>query len=456
MKQESSLLSIPCYALKFDRLTMVHWHIIVNPASGAGKANDYADELTQKLTHAGVEFSIHQTQDEGDGQRIGKQLIHDNHGREADAGSGHDDGDDTSMAKYTPTPSHSITADEMTICVIGGDGTLHEIIQGIEAELYDTMEGYASANHTRICIALIPAGTANALFHSLYPNKGDDTANHAWASVEAALNVENHAPTKTTLTVVEVHTKHIQNSNPVSPQSHTRRPDAYACVVASTALHAQLLATASSSEMRKAHPGTERFRLAAMQHAGTVYQAKITLHPCNSLGSVQRYSPKTGKWEDEHLDGPLILQDTEYTYFVSALTDRFEETFVVAPHSSARERPSDAIDVVLVQAKPGLTKEHEAKRLFDILNAAYKNGEHIRMTETPHGDYELAGDGVPAVQYYRCGGFEWLPVRSPALGQTALLTDTIPSSTNPLEQSASTGRHLNLIQTHLFAYRLNY
>jgi hypothetical protein len=95
-----------------------------------------------------------------------------------------------------------------------------------------------------------------------------------------------------------------------------------------------------------------------------------------------------------------------FTYFVASLVDRFEATFKITPRSAPEEdRPADAVDVLLVHSRSG-DREVEAKRLMEVLMAAYsEDGKHLSIQE------EIDGETTYVVEYYRVKGFHWQPVR---------------------------------------------
>ena len=89
-------------------------HIIYNPI--AGKQTKKSLEKVEKiLMERKVEYTTHATQEEGDGKRIVRELT---------------------------------ASGETTIVALGGDGTLHEVLNGI-------------IDPTNCCLGLIPTGTGN-------------------------------------------------------------------------------------------------------------------------------------------------------------------------------------------------------------------------------------------------------------------------------------------------------
>ncbi|KAL7009359.1 hypothetical protein EMMF5_000990 [Cystobasidiomycetes sp. EMM_F5] len=377
------------------------WHVVVNPASGNGLALQFASEVERRLNTANIPFQTHSTQHEGDGYRVGLSL-----------------GSSIPIQLNDRDDDHAIFKGQTIVCIIGGDGTLHEVLNGLQSAAKQGQHPPAYVN-----FVLIPAGTANAYYHSLFHERygSANTAGemYRWYSLDAALSGDVTASRPNlplTLLQVDVIGEAHQPGGPSAPKERY-----YAHVVTSTALHAALLQTASSREMRQKHPGTERFRLAAQMHAGTVYEAAVKLLPTGSTQTVQKYNAREKKWEsmilspsDVSAPGKSVdtftLPTNSFTYFVSALIDRFEENFVIAPLSSPSQRPSDAVDILFVRAMDNATKEEEGQRLFTILNAAFENGQHVNLAEISDGSLVMSDAGDHVAEYYRCGGFAWKPV----------------------------------------------
>ena len=339
---------------------MAAWHIILNEHAGAsGIARPLCDRLSSRLSESQIQFDIYETKYPGHAGEIGRAIV---------AGSG-----------------------ATTIAIIGGDGTLHELINGIMGQR-ETQIGQSDETN-RVNIVLLPSGTANALYHSLFPSTCTSTEFDRFLSVESALSASQDQLRP--LSLLDV------SKGNLSTTEHLY----YSHVVTSTCLHAQLLETASSPEWRKLYPGTERFRKAAEKHIGTSYPTRFSLFPRSGGAGVQKWSQASQTWETIAENGFEIRGDL--TYFVSSLVDRFEATFRITPHSAPdKDRPADAVDILLVRARSG-DKAVEAERLMQVLMAAYsEDGKHLQIQE------EMDGKSSYVVEYYRAQGFDWQPVRS--------------------------------------------
>jgi len=101
-------------------ITPLHWAIIINPKSGKKKFRQQRKYLFLALKHAGIEFDYRLTKFAGHASKIARYFVEKNY---------------------------------KNIMVLGGDGTMSEVINGIfSANIEDT---------SSLKIALIPRGTGN-------------------------------------------------------------------------------------------------------------------------------------------------------------------------------------------------------------------------------------------------------------------------------------------------------
>jgi len=103
---------------------LLKYHLLVNPKSGHGKGLQISKKAKEQFKHAGIQTTIHVTEREGHAEQLANSLPFENY----DA-----------------------------FCIIGGDGTMHEVINGMMNR----------ADQAKLPIALIPAGTGNSLMHDL-------------------------------------------------------------------------------------------------------------------------------------------------------------------------------------------------------------------------------------------------------------------------------------------------
>lgn len=260
-----------------------------------------------------------------------------------------------------------------------------------------------------------PLGTANALYHHLFP---PETALYALDSPTALLHSllayfradPDATPNPLPLAFNTFH-------NGVEPVTPALAP-VITSVVTSAALHAAILHDAEA--LRHSHPGVERFKIAAHQNANVWWSGELRL-----LGEPTIYSPAIKDWQPlpdnaRTLTGP-------YSYFVSSLISRFETNFVVAPlrspiHPLKPTAPS--LDLVLIRPlrRPATRRDWEAAgadgekqgsvrtefvgKVWEVTGGMYDGGKHIDFQY----DADEGNEGVGIVEYIRCEGFEWQPV----------------------------------------------
>jgi len=258
-----------------------------------------------------------------------------------------------------------VAAEHSTVILGSGDGTIHDIINRVRHPL---------------AFVLVPCGTANALYSSLFP--GQDRLQ----SLRAFLD---NKPTR-----------------PLSIASASFSSDApplLSAVVVSTSLHASILH--HSELLRESHTGLDRFKIAAQQNANKWYNARLLLSPIPSLAVVQIYDPSSKSFvtmTDHSLSGP-------FAYFLSTVNvDRLEPTFVITPLARSIPPPPSTCDLVIlrplrdpsIHADTPQSRDAFVKVIWNLMAAAYQNGAHVHMSYS-QGPYVL--------EYIRCGAWQWFP-----------------------------------------------
>ena len=303
------------------------------------------------------------------------------------------------------TPSERVEG--ITLVLVSGDGTLHEIVNALRGARAEQDGPFPSLR-----IVLIPAGTANALHATFFPpSSAPDAEPTLLASLLTFLSA---TPRLVPLTLA---------LTTISPGTAPEQTTVVSVVVTSTSLHAAILH--DSEALRASVPGIERYKIAAAQNETTWYRARARL-----LGPVQRYDTVArafGAQEEPcELIGPFV-------YFLSTVNvDRLEQHFRIAPLQRALPPPHGAqtMDVLVVRPlrDPSLEgKDGEAERkrfkerVWSAIGGAYQDGAHIHARyNSPDGQ----ADGPPVVEYFRVGGWEWIPV-SVSQSTSARLTLTI-------------------------------
>lgn len=302
----------------------------------------------------------------------------------------------------------------LTVVLCSGDGTLHEALDALQHA------PPAAGSGRELLFALVPCGTANALYSSLFPPtpaQSEDIKNSILQSLRAVFVASTPRPLTLARTTVAGRTS-------------------IAAVVASTALHAAILH--DSEALRAAHPGLDRFKLAAQQNIARWYHATATLHARAPAGiapdsplapGVQAYDPARGAFvpcagAGVAPDGQRVTLRGPFAYFLAtANADRLEPAFRIAPHQATfpplPASTPPGIDVVVLRPlrAPGVADESDAARArfaqiaMEVLGAAYRNGAHTAMRYGADGQVvEGQTEGDVVVEYFRCNGWEWTPV----------------------------------------------
>lgn len=291
----------------------------------------------------------------------------------------------------------------LTVILGSGDGTLHEIVNALHDHIPST-EGHDPKD---ISFVLVPCGTANALYSSLFPPTPQDNSDSKTYQLRSVQSFLQPNPNHTPLTVALTST---YPENKVDKPTQT----SISVVVASTSLHASILH--DSEALRASVPGIDRFKIAAQQNITRWYSARVKLLPKAGLSSVEWYDPAQAKFI--HIEDPVELEGP-FAYFLSTVNvDRLEPAFRITPLHLASGTISSSLEVVVLRPlrDPSIRdSSDESKSQFAstsglILGAAYNDGAHVRMRFDKHGSITENGDGASVVEYYRCGGWEWFPV----------------------------------------------
>ncbi|KAH8829703.1 hypothetical protein DL96DRAFT_1527404 [Flagelloscypha sp. PMI_526] len=284
------------------------------------------------------------------------------------------------------------------VVIVSGDGTLSELPPSPEVADF------------KLDLALIPAGTANALYSSIFPPPLENKL----LSLQSLLSSGPSKPL--TLGIASL---------AAPPEAKTGSSIAgLSCVVASTSLHASILY--DSESLRDQHPSIERFKIAAQQNSTRWANASVKLLP-DRTGHVQVYDPTSNSFvaSSESSDYPeddiIVDLDGPFAYFLSTVNvDRLEPGFRITPLQ--RDIPPSKGTCELVVVRPSRDPSFEwdtpeareafVPKLWEVLQSAYKEGEHVTLRYAPDGSIVDSGEGRPVVEYFRCSGWEWYPIDS--------------------------------------------
>jgi hypothetical protein len=152
------------------------------------------------------------------------------------------------------------------VAVLGsGDGTLNECITTLSSAQFT---GARSGAPPKVVFVLVPSGTANALYSTLFPPPADGTldATYRLQSVKSFVAGANTIPL--TLAITTLSSPPSARKRPQGQWKATPSPLApvltsglarISAVVVSTCLHASILK--DSEALRKDMPGLERFKV---------------------------------------------------------------------------------------------------------------------------------------------------------------------------------------------------
>jgi hypothetical protein len=310
------------------------------------------------------------------------------------------------------------------VVIASGDGTIHEIVNALYENPASDGKPYV------ISFVIVPVGTANALFSSLFAGspKSDITSPiYKLQSVHSYLaDADPSSLTVTTTTVLPARPANTSQAASAWPARITVR----SIVVTSTSLHASILY--DSERLRASHPGIERFKIAAQENITRWYHASVRLLPLPSpvTSEVLKYSPMTHKLEpvtSDIIEGSnrAIELAGPFSYFLATgAVDRLEPEFRITPLVIRQPTEGASVDVVVVRptADPSIMEESEearktfAPKIGKVLGDAYKEGSHVDSVYLEDGEVAQYEEGMECgklpVEYFRCGGWEWTPVSS--------------------------------------------
>ena len=327
------------------------------------------------------------------------------------------------ILSYIDSLAPSTGTEPITLILVSGDGTLHEIVNALHSARSKQEGPFPSLR-----VALVPGGTGNALHSTFFPPSTSSSTTEP-TLLASLLSFLSATPRFVSLTFA--HTT-ISSSPPASSdlrnprkfpitassRSASSNVEVISAVVTSTALHAAILH--DSEALRASVPGVERFKLAAEQNATTWYRGSLNL-----LGPVQQYDVNTGTLTDlvreDEVGGPMELVGP-FAYFLSTVNvDRLEPLFRIAPLQRTIPPPPDAhtMDVLVVRPLRDIslegkndeeTREKFKERVWGVLNTAYQDGAHIKAR---YDSPDEGTKGTPVVEYFRVGGWQWIPVSLP-------------------------------------------
>lgn len=295
---------------------------------------------------------------------------------------------------------------DIGLLVSGGDGTMHEIINA----LYSAVDQFMRPH--RIILALIPSGTANALYSSSFPRiSGEQTFQDF--KLQSLMSLIRGRESIKRLSIMKTV---IQNED-AGIESTT-----FSAVVTSTSLHASILH--DSEALRARIPDMSRFRVAAEKNITRWYHGSVALRaPDNSDIKIYDHGARAFVAYPTLNKNPSHVMQGPFSYFLSTVNvDRLEPTFVIAPLYTVLPPETEVMDIIVVRpgrdpSFHGDSKEVRAEfagKMLQMFNEAYNDGAHIGLSYNGEGIVADYAAGMPLfVEYMRCAGWEWTPVSIP-------------------------------------------
>jgi len=293
------------------------------------------------------------------------------------------------------------------IVLAGGDGTLHGLVNWLALDAVSHDAPFPS-----VAFFLLPTGTANAFYSSLYPRTDVEITHPLILSnpdQPTAYKLQSITAGDTKPRALNVAAVRVYEANSSSPSSTT-----LSVVVISTSVHAGILDTAE--KYRDSIPGIERFKVAAMENILNWTSARVELLPLPHSGVVKQYDPVRKSFVPviqpsgsgvTSLEGPFF-------YFLSTVNvDRLETAFVMTPLTKTLvDDDKEFLDVIVVRPArdPAFQGGSEDERKSFIakatkwFGAVYSDGNHIHL---PYN--EDSEDPVYITEYFRVGGWQWIP-----------------------------------------------
>lgn len=239
----------------------------------------------------------------------------------------------------------------LRIILLSGDGGIVDLVNGLQSTSQSHSESTGpKSTYAPPQVIILPLGTANALYHSIYGAR-DNT----WGLKALAAHQFTSLPTFTVsfspgarLLVDEGRTEE------ALPKDETGNQILHGAVVCSWGMHATLVADSDTAEYRKF--GIDRFKMAANE---ALYPSDDSLpHAYKARVSLLR---KDGSWQD------VADQEHEHLYVLATMVSNLEKTFTISPASKP-------LDGSLRLVRFGPTSGDKAMR---IMGLAYQGGKHV-------------------------------------------------------------------------------
>ncbi|KAG0219457.1 hypothetical protein BGX33_002727 [Mortierella sp. NVP41] len=290
---------------------------------------------------------------------------------EENTGAGGEGGAEVTTTTDTPVMPEVV----LRVMVVGGDGTVHEVINGILQGLHSSSSPSSSfvndSFRPKIELSIIPIGTGNAIATS----QGVTTPQ---AGLDRFLARTKSIP----LRVVQVsqrdqHNNNNNNDNDNDSAQPAWKPVVYTTVVNSFGLHCATVYDAEGCRSL----GNVRFKASVLKNIAFLkqYQARVDLfgpvqkydRPLNQLILDTTTTATTATASPLSLPSPSVTIPGPYTYLMLTKQPSLEPGFVPTPFANTSD---EWLDILAVQnAGRG--------QILNILGDAIKGGQHVQRHE---------------------------------------------------------------------------
>ncbi|KAI9467983.1 MAG: ATP-NAD kinase-like domain-containing protein [Benjaminiella poitrasii] len=227
------------------------------------------------------------------------------------------------------------------IISMGGDGTLHEVVNGLTDAISNTNE----ERQHRFRLGVIPAGSGNAFSLSL----NIQSIEHAALKIIKGLQ-------ESSFYMMEVKLGHTSNW---PDEIEYDKPPVRLLVVMSWGFHAQLV---SKSRYLRYFMGNSRFSWIAMYLLTFLKQYQGDL----ILKNVKRYNPTTHQFDKQQAE-MSTFDDKQFTYFVVSKQHSLEKGFRITPFASPL---TEEMDIIML-------RNADKDKLTKTSIGAFRNGQHV-------------------------------------------------------------------------------
>ncbi|KAG0305196.1 hypothetical protein BGZ97_001190, partial [Linnemannia gamsii] len=360
--------------------------VVLNPNAGKKTSlNELTKTIQPALHQAGISFRLIETTSKGFAQSYFKDNIQQ---ILIDLVQSLAANPPPEAAQQQQQPSYSAgTEAEVTgppevvlkIMVVGGDGTVHEVINGVLQGIHGSSDSFVNDNfRPKVELSIIPAGTGNAIAASQGVTTPQAALDHFLAGKSVPLRIVQVSQRDTTSHTTTTTTDTINSEI----TQRTWKPVMYTAVVNSFGLHC---ATVFDAEGLRSL-GNVRFKASALKNIVFLkqYHARVEI-----FGSVQKYdrlshqlftdsstitatttttkTPTSPQLEQQ----PSVTLSGPFTYLMLTKQSSLEPGFVPTPFANTSD---EWLDILAVQ-------NVGRGQILGILGDAMKEGLHVKQQE---------------------------------------------------------------------------